>query len=383
MFVLFFEYSVLPLDKYVIIIRLKIFRLRNINSVFGGKQIRKNNPGYRAWIRRRLLKLERRRISRKKKTKNTSQGQTKDRRRRAYSREQFDAPEKLSIIDYPEETLEFFNHILEFVKKKQNQCTNTELYLNFKNVKYLTIDAIMYLVTIIKKLRSPMCRCRICGNFPEDPKSNRLMVESGFIKFVESYVRAIKPRKEYIQIREGQNVSVKIAKEVCDFTVNAAGCGKNAIYTVLVELMANAWNHAYDSKENVVRMDKWYIFVEETEEKVCYTFLDTGYGIPNTVYKKISERALDTLPILQNTDLYYIKSALSGQSLRTQTRQENRGMGLPRINKLYLEGKIENLKIISGKGYYGDESIQKELNHGYKGTLAYWEISKEKRRMYE
>lgn len=297
-------------------------------------------------------------------------------RRRTYIKKIFHAPEQLSIIDYPEETLEYFNSILDFAKQNQKQGVSTVLDLDFKNVKYLTIDAIMYLVTIIKKLRSPMCRCAIGGNFPEDPKANRLMLESGFIKFVESNVRIIKPRKEYIQICEGDNVSVKIAKEVCDFTVNAAGYGKNAIYTVLVELMANAWNHAYDSKESVVRMDKWYIFVEETEGKVCYTFLDTGYGIPNTVYKKLTERAFDSFQSLQHTDLYYIKSALSGESLRTQTKQENRGMGLPKINKLYLEGKIENLKIISEKGYYGEELIQRELKHGYKGTLVYWEISK-------
>ena len=127
----------------------------------------------------------------------------------------------------------------------------------------------------------------------------------------------------------------------------------------------------------LVNFKEWYLYVENKDEHLAFVFLDTGSGIPNTVAKKFTEHILDY--VVRNKDSDYIHSVLRGD-FRSATKMSNRGNGLPDIYNHCKEGYIQNLKIISGKGFfahYGNNDIVRELNcDALEGTLFYWEVSK-------
>lgn len=290
----------------------------------------------------------------------------------------FNAPKKMSIIGTPIDTLRFFDEIVNVVNNGKGKL---ELYLNFKNVEYLTIDAIMYTIALMNNIKTKLNQhINFRGNFPDNRDAAKLMVECGFTKFVEANQSRPKPRKEYIQIVEGHNAAASTAKEVCDFVSDYMNIKDKFLYKMLIELMANAYNHAYDNtRKHSSRWGnkKWYIFVENKEDRICFTFLDTGLGIPGTVYKKIREKISYAM---RESDIQYIISALTSDALRTQTKLKYRGKGLPKINKIYQNGDIQNLTIVSGKGYCGIKDNKYDLPNRLNGTLVYWEIFKLRRK---
>lgn len=296
------------------------------------------------------------------------------------NRERFEiqAPEHMSLINNTEETLSFFTKMIDFAQNGKNNC---EIFLNFEKVQKLTIDAIMYIVALMKKLKGPVRKhCYFAGNFPSDVNANRLMMESGFSNFVRLNQPTPKPRGNYIQIKEGRQVEQLVASEVCDFASASIELEDKSLYKILIELMANSWNHAYNRKSGKYLENRWYLFVEDSGDRIRFTFLDTGFGIPATVYKKIKEKIKDLVRV--PSDAYYIKSAMQQTANRTNTQLVYRGKGLPKINEIFLLGKIQNLKVISGKGYYnGCESF--DLRQRLKGTLIYWEMCKNKEKKNE
>ena len=136
--------------------------------------------------------------------------------------------------------------------------------------------------------------------------------------------------------------------------------------------MANTKNHAY----NITRKDqKWWLIscYDEDSKKVNFTFMDNGDGIPFTLRKNIIERFFDPLIKKQN-DGKLILSALKGE-FRTRTKKHYRGTGLPKIFSYSKEKQIENLIIISNKGYVDCDSEQsKELSRKFFGTLLSWDF---------
>ena len=77
---------------------------------------------------------------------------------------------------------------------------------------------------------------------------------------------------------------------------------KDAMVTVLVNLLDNAYKYSYDDKQIELK-----VFAEEN--KVCFSVSDNGFGIPRRAVKKIFNR------------FYQVDSSLSRQA-------EGTGLGL-------------------------------------------------------
>ena len=137
--------------------------------------------------------------------------------------------------------------------------------------------------------------------------------------------------------------------------------------------MTNTTQHAYNTRFN--SLNSWYLYAESLQDKVRFVFLDTGLGIPTTVKKNFFEKIL---PLSKDCEL--IKSALKGD-YRTQTKQKNRGKGLPQISECFSLGILENVSIYSGCGCCkltdknGDYDLIEYKNKIF-GTLFSWEISR-------
>ncbi len=266
-----------------------------------------------------------------------------------------------------------------FVKHRSN---GNEIFLDVSDVKTLTIDAIMYTLALISNLKYGRgFKYYFSGNVPKYDGPKELMEQSGFFNYVKSNNVNFKTNSKYMQIRTGFESDGEIASKIVDFARAKYGLSKsrmNYLYKMLIELMANAKNHAYDNSKNIMKK-RWYVFVEDTEAKLSFTFLDTGIGIPNTVHKKIGEKIKELLSEpyredLKIRDVDYILSALDSKTMRTKTQLAYRGKGLPKINQIFENGKIQELSIISGRGFCACNGEQYDMNISLNGTLFYWEI---------
>ena len=98
---------------------------------------------YEDWVtkkgRKRLVALTKYNKSLKRKNKNSEKRNiiSQNKRNIIY----LFLPERFSIQKNPEETIYFFNNMIDLINEKQ---INRVFYLNMKKVKYISVDAIMY-----------------------------------------------------------------------------------------------------------------------------------------------------------------------------------------------------------------------------------------------
>lgn len=298
------------------------------------------------------------------------------------------APINFSLINNPENCIKYFNDALELINQYQLQPITDTVQFEISEIEYLTIDAIMYQLAIMTNLRAKTRNIKIVrGTMPKKEDIKKMLIESGFLSYVKT-PEAIAPKQstKTTEIMTGEIVDGESIGKIIDFVNNYfKNTTQNTkfLYTLLSELMTNTKDHAYDQEEENEFTNRWYLYadVEEENDKIKITFLDTGYGIPNTVRKKLEEKIKDAI-FKEKTDAEYIYSALKGE-FRTATKQKHRGEGLPFINECVEKGRIKNLKIISSYGMINvlDNKINieniKYLKNSLPGTLYYWEMDRE------
>jgi len=312
----------------------------------------------------------------------------------------FDAPKSLSIFDNSEDTLSYFSDIVKYLQNKKRGSHPETLYINIEDVDTISIDAIMYLLAIFRNVKlHGNLKINFMGNFSRNPEVNIQIVKSGFSKYVSMRNKAESNGKKVdcIQILTGKETREDIAQHVVDYTCNKLSVSEKHtkfLYRIIIELMTNTKNHAYEIKNSnngpLKLQDDWYLYAEDTIDCVKFIFLDTGEGIPRTIRKKMSEKLLDItnkffgnimLDSKSIKDSEYIYSTFMGES-RTVTQLPYRGNGLPAVYRCCELGQIQNFEVISGHGLfkYNEVSPLSKDNIGelFTGTLFYWEIGKER-----
>lgn len=288
----------------------------------------------------------------------------------------FISPQNLSIFENSEESLEYFGDIINFLKDEKSKSQYKTLYIDMENVDNITIDAIMYLIAMMKNVKSYSdVDTEFSGSLPKNDKVLHIVQDSGFFKYVKSLSdTSLRPNSNYFQIITGKLAEPDDATQICSYVGKKLGVDKivtRHLYGIVLELMKNTLHHAYKEK-GAWAISDWYICVENTNTTLNFIFLDTGEGIPETVRKKWYEKAIP------RKDSEYIRSAIRGE-FRTATGEPYRGNGLPEVFKACQNGHIQNLKIISGRGFFGSNGADIELSDKKMplvGTLFYWEIEK-------
>lgn len=261
----------------------------------------------------------------------------------------------------------------------QKKNFGKSLYIDISKIKVLTIDALMYLLAMINNLkRNFQSNYTFSGNMPNDPNIKDLLIKSGFFQYVRYTGKGFLERNaDNVQIVSGENVATAVAKKISDFVCTKAEIDKREcafLYNMMIELMSNAHNHAYNQQRSVI-YPQWYCFADynTTTNVVSFTFMDTGEGIPTTVKKKFTER-LDFLKL--KGDNTYVVSALKGE-FRTETQKSYRGKGLPKIREFCRKSKIQNMRIITNQAdvtVHGETFEAKDLSVSLMGTLFYWQM---------
>ena len=292
-------------------------------------------------------------------------------------------PDIFSLFQNSAETVAFFDKTVWTIR---NCKVQDSIFFDLSKITELTTDAIMYLIAVIKnmrRLKTFRITCR--GNLPIDENARDIIERSGFY----SYMQSSSPHKvtgdsTHMKISSGTDADGQLASSFCDFVqkqCNMTIKDTKKLYPMLIELMTNTHQHAYRENQYGMMERFWYVSAWVTQIGVHFVFLDTGVGIPATVHKKVLERMAE---LVAGNDAKYIESTLLG-AFRTETKQLNRGKGLPGIYEDARNNKISNLCIVSNKGkctVVGDGIRSEKLNTSLEGTLFVWDIL-EKEDMYD
>lgn len=299
----------------------------------------------------------------------------------------FVVPKKFSITKNPEETIKFLNYIIKQVEavrylfKIKNKNYIRYYYIDMKSTEIISSDALMYLLTIIGNTRGEkFLPISWKGNLPDNIDVKNYVKKSGYLKYMSTSYDNIIETDNNIQIKHGVGYtygedSNDIRQEIIDFTclkLNKDKTKVNYLMTILTEMITNISDHAYQ-KEGLFKHE-WYIFVNNEEDKITFTFMDNGVGIPTTIRKSIKEHIIEFFNA--ESEYKYIETAVSGVEKRSETGLIERGNGLPEIYGHYVLDNIKNLIIISNKAYFS-ENKKYDMKEELKGTIFYWEIKKE------
>ena len=347
-----------------------------------GIDIKANTYEYREWLLRiNKVKLIRRSEERRYRRKRLTEQLNRNKELNNIDKsdiQTFTVEPVFSFINNPEETIRFFNDLLDFLCNKSN--FGKRIYIDISKVKKLSSDALMYLVAVVRMLKKEYrYKYEFIGNLPKHSEAKKIFTESGFLRFVKYQGKEIiTPNSNTLRIESGQFSRNDIAKQMTDFVAQKANVDIKYckfIFVLMTELMSNTFKHAYSS--NDVLVPHWYCYAKYEDEKISFTFLDTGDGIPTTVKKKFYEK-MDVLNIAG--DSKYVVSALNGD-FRTSTNEYYRGKGLPKIRDICSKGKISNVHIITNGAnvIIGNEVFQTQENPvKMKGTVFCWEVDLKK-----
>ena len=352
--------------------------------------MRKNTPEYRIWKKYHDEKNLKKRTARKKSNKRKVTKKAANSKKRQPDKV-FVVPEIFSIVSNTDTTISFLNKVIrsvEGVRNLQKQHRNNYIrtfLIDMCDTKYISSDALMYLLTIIQNTRGQkILPIDWIGNFPKETNVREFLKRSGYLNYMKTSAENIVQVDDNIQIKSGigynyieNNQNKDIRQEIIDFSCQKLNKDKrniNYLMTMLTEMITNIIDHAYQ-KQGLFK-HQWYIFVDNNIDKITYTFMDNGLGIPTTIRKSIVEKIIET--INTETEYKYIETALSGVHKRSETGKRERGNGLPSIYEQYLNKKIKNFVIISNKAYYS-ENKKYDLPEGLNGTVFYWEIKKEEK----
>ena len=285
------------------------------------------------------------------------------------------APKEFSIIYNSNETLSYFNKVIHTINSAK---VNQKIFFNLMFVEVITIDSIMYLISIIKNmLKIKTFNIHCSGNVPKNELARKILENSGFYDYLSPQYKLNNVRGDKITIKSGREADPVLAGEICEYVqqhYNLTSLHTKDLFTMIIELMTNTRQHAYTN--NSYMKNKWYIFAEDRDKYIQFVFLDTGAGIPNTIKTNFIEKVRDKI---SNADAYFIASALKGE-YRTETGLSHRGKGLPEIRNRVKNKKISDFYIVSGSGMCSidsDKQIQEiKLASDLTGTLFYWRINK-------
>lgn len=283
------------------------------------------------------------------------------------------APTIFSLIDNTDNSLYFIEKIEDCFKKRQ------KVWIDLKKVEIIAHGAIIVLLSILVKFKAN--KIGFIGQSPENSKANNALEKSGFLEYLFDK-KKIKEKDDYtfgneIYTHANKTVTSKLITQLINKISNYIWGEErqcSGLKRVLVELMQNTNNHASIEKEGEYH---WWINIDTiAKDKVCFTFIDYGVGIieslkskkPDQTFHGVWSKINDSLGLTKNEDI--IKKLLKGEIHNIM--KYNRGKGLPSVFKECQKNSISNLKIITND-VMADCSNNKytKLKNKLSGTFLY------------
>ena len=161
----------------------------------------------------------------------------------------------------------------------------------------------------------------------------------------------------YVKLRRGGTVDGKAVEDLreLDLDPHISVPNRRLLFGAVTEAMANVKHHAYPEERGAIGPQFWWMSAayDTRTGEVAILIYDQGEGIPATLPRRFGEWLRQTLPPEWTKDHARLIEAAHELS-RTETRQQNRGLGLEQNIRRYIErlecGGI--YRVISGKGEY-------------------------------
>lgn len=289
------------------------------------------------------------------------------------------APKNFSMTLNTEGMIRFFMNVDKKIR------TGRPVYLDMANITVLHEDAILYLISRLDFYELTKLNASIQGNLPNFEPCRILLLQSGFLKYVQTNITHEAENDNIFPIHEGSSAEGPIVSDVINFVKRFIDFQDYAerFYGPIMECIINTGAHAYSRNASY---SKWWMIAipNNNNQTIHFTVLDNGYGIPNTVRKNYAEiiiRHFGKLNYLSTgIDNKLIVSGLVGE-FRTRSGLDHRGKGLPSIFDLTTIPYIDNLRIISSHGYVltgSNLTILDSVNlrNKFHGTLISWDFIK-------
>jgi hypothetical protein len=281
------------------------------------------------------------------------------------------APAKFSMVENPEATVSFLNN-LRFFSGKYN------LTLDLSAVQLLTADAVAALVATL----APLHRAGVLikGSLPIDQTAQKILVGSGFFQHFESTQPVPHMPHGLISQERSKKVQPDIARDLIHFGMKALTGSKKRCspsYRVLIESMTNTHNHALSAKARSARSQEsetWWatVYADRARNRICFTFVDAGVGIFESVRLGRIRSLYRFVGLVRDNRI--LRDLLHGK-VESSTGLPYRGKGLPAINRLSEDGRIESLIILANDVYANVSADEyRMLPVVFRGTMLYWEI---------
>ncbi len=282
-----------------------------------------------------------------------------------------EAPEQFSFIENPD----IFNDFLIKVHKVLSEYKSIEV--DHRKVILQTPEALTVFLSVLADPRYRDTRHR--GFIPKDRAQRGMFLDSGLCEYLKIPDRVRLPSPSgNIKRRKNFKVAPETAFDLKHFAMMkfyGTDRPNRPLYKTFIELMANTHNHAGGDKEG---KERWFAsaYCQAEQGRTSFTFVDNGVGVFKSVGDTMSRMKKLAAQIGIQNNLDFLKNLLNGK-LKSSTGMEHRGKGIPMIYQLALEGKIENLVVITNDVWAKVSTGEyRRLEKEFPGTLWYWEVSK-------
>jgi hypothetical protein len=145
-----------------------------------------------------------------------------------------------------------------------------------------------------------------------------------------------------------------------------------SVFTIFMEATINTIEHASNTNQRILWVAGAYF--DEGKDVICYTVIDQGVGILNSVRFRKDLGALWGRVTWNAGEK--LRQLLLGK-MRSRTSEPHRGKGLPGAYEALKDNRIEDLAIITNTGFaHAGADRFLEVDGGFDGTIIYWEVKR-------
>lgn len=323
-----------------------------------------------------LKKSLRNRAFRKRKTKENSLASKKARIKKTIIKKRHKrlfTDENFSLLN---DTQNVIDYIAELKRHRFLNKHIGSITIDLSLVKRIDIGSISLLLSSIKELN--IYGINIEGNLPNAPDCRDLILSSGYIENMSSVSNSLKTTLETFTsknmiIMSGGEISAgkKIGQCLQQAIMELYGQPLHypPIYGMIQEINGNSVEHAYKKHPH------WIFGVnhDKVNQKIIFTFTDNGFGILQTLKRRIKKAVLDTLNLKTDEDI--LIGLFEKEYNSRFKKQYNRNKGLPVVRKTQVNKKLNNLMVVTNNVLLHLDSYESlKLNSSFSGTFYYWEL---------
>jgi hypothetical protein len=268
------------------------------------------------------------------------------------------APQMFSIVSNP-------NRMAQFLSTLRAKAATNPIFVDLGDVNAVLPDGVGAFVSVLDSIASSQIR----GNQPNRALARDRLHRFGFFDHVKG-VPSLVPQQGGIWRKDhGRKVNPRLAGEFSRFATKISGRSLVSLkpsVSTLVELTANTFAHADPKEEGAIT---WWagVYFDHLRDRVCFTVIDNGVGVLKSrgIWELLRTAVL-------SEQAAFLEDILEGR-VKSKTRKEHRGLGLPGTLAHWKAGRFKELVVIANEAFYSATHGRARLQPAFNGTMIYWE----------